>query len=60
MTITFSLDLLVSGGSSAIVGGLGLGVVDVVGEGDSLEAGRDDAVEDGVSGRPAGFPGGGG
>lgn len=60
MTITFSLDLLVSGRSRGRVVGLGLGLTDVAGEADSLEGGRDDVVEDGVAGRPVGFAGGGG
>lgn len=60
MTITFSLDLLVSSRSRGRVVGLGLWLTDVAGEADSLEGGRDDVVEDGVAGRPVGFAGGGG
>lgn len=55
MTVTFSLALLTSGRSRVRVGGLGLGLCEVVGETESFDGRLDDVVEEGVTGRPAGL-----
>lgn len=56
VTVTFSFAFEISGFSMAWVGGLGL--ADVTGETESLGAGLDDVVDDGVAGLPAGLTGG--
>lgn len=56
VTVTFSLALEISGRSMAWVGGLGL--ADVAGETESLDAGLEEVVEEAVEGRPAGLTGG--
>lgn len=50
--MTFSLDLFTSTGRSSVgVGGFGL--AEVAGETESLEGGRDEVEEEGVTGRAA-------
>jgi hypothetical protein len=55
VTVTFSLALFTSGRSRVRIGGLGLGLCEVVGETESVDGRLDDVVEEGVTGRPAGL-----
>jgi hypothetical protein len=55
VTVTFSLALFTSGRSRVRVGGLGLGLCEVVGETESFDGRLDDVVQEGVTGRPAGL-----
>lgn len=55
MTVTFSLALFTSGWSRVRVGGLGLGLGEVVGGTESFDGRLDDEVDEGVTGRPAGL-----
>ena len=52
--MTFSLDLDASGRSRTTMGGFGpgLGLEEIAGDEESLEGGRDDVVDEGVTGRP--------
>jgi hypothetical protein len=55
VTVTFSLALFTSGWSRVRVGGLGLGLGEVVGGTESFDGRLDDEVDEGVTGRPAGL-----
>lgn len=52
MTVTFSLALITSGRSRGGVEGLGVQLAVVTGETETFDESLDDAVEEGVIGRP--------
>lgn len=58
MTVTFSLAFMTSRRSSAGVEGLGVQLAVVTGETENLDGGLEDAVEEGVVGRPFGLEAG--